>query len=166
MWDRKQNSKKTHKYLLEQTLSELETSFKHADAVRSILADASICSAGMIETVWADKALSEDSSQHPKHNLQNKQGVLQSILKRQLVDHKKRDRWYFKLCSITMKILFCIMNLQPAKCKMGWKGVWTCNFTTTAIISLYYRSSVVLLQHKRHIRQSDTLLIPFHLQGD
>lgn len=65
------------KYLLQQALLEFETIFKHADSLCSVSNDTSICSPGMIETVWAGKELSEDSSQHPKQNSQNQQGVLQ-----------------------------------------------------------------------------------------
>lgn len=68
-------------YLLRQTSSGFETIFKHSDAALSLSDDTSVSSPGVIESVWADKELPEDSSQHPKHNSQSKQGVLQSMLK-------------------------------------------------------------------------------------
>lgn len=140
-----------------------ERSLKHVDAVCSI-SDVNLFSR------YDRKCLSWQRTIRrllpaPKTQFAQQAGCFATDLKKtRLVDHRHRDRQYFKLCS-TMKRLFCITNLQPAKSKTGRKCVWTCNFTTTAIISLHYLSSVVLLQHKRHIRQSDSLLIPLHLQG-
>lgn len=51
-----------------------------------------------------------------------------------------------------------IYNLLKAK--MGQQCAWMCNLTTSPIISLHYLSSMVLSQHNRHIRQSDSLAYP------
>lgn len=71
----------------------------------------------MIESVWADKELSEDSSQHPKHNLHNKQGVLQLILKRQ--DWLTTDTETDSILNYARQWKDCfvsrIYNLQKAK---------------------------------------------------
>lgn len=65
-------------------MSEFETIFKHWPIVSSVYQTMRqfVCGHDRNCLSWQKKKLSEGSSQNPKYNSQNKQGVLRTILKR------------------------------------------------------------------------------------